>query len=42
MTNPTPDSQTAMPPLANTNGFAQAAVSPEFDESLTEKFGYGA
>jgi thymidylate synthase len=37
MTNPTPDSQTAMPPLANTNSFAQATVSPEFDESLTEK-----
>ena len=37
MTNPIPDSQTAMPPLANTNSFAQATVSPEFDESLTEK-----
>ena len=37
MTNPTLDSQAAIPPLANTNSFAQATVSPEFDESLTEK-----
>ncbi len=37
MTNPTLDSQAAIPPLAHTNSFAQATVSPEFDESLTEK-----
>ena len=37
MTNPTLDSQADIPPLANTNSFAQATVSPEFDESLTEK-----
>lgn len=37
MTNPTLDSQGTMPPLTHTNSFAQATVSPEFDESLTEK-----
>lgn len=37
MPNSTLDSQAAMPPLANTSSFAQTTVSPEFDESLTEK-----
>jgi hypothetical protein len=37
MTNPTLDSNAALPPLANANSFAQSTVNPEFDESLTEK-----